>query len=67
VAKLDPLLLHTLVVALEQITRAVLLEGDEGRRVSEASIARARRVMLRVATGTVAGTGSRVSPMPMAE
>lgn len=67
VAKLDPLLLQTLVLALEQITRAILLEGDEGRRVSEASIARARRVMLRVATGTVAGTGSRVSPMPMAE
>jgi AcrR family transcriptional regulator len=66
-AKVDPLLVRTLVFALEQITRTVLQEGDEGRRVTEASIARARRVMLRVATGTVAGTGARVAPLPMAD
>jgi hypothetical protein len=63
-AKVDPLLVRTLVIALEQITRHVLEEGDEGRRVTEASIARARAVMMRIATATVAGEGSRVAPMP---
>ena len=42
----------------------VLHEGDEGRRVTAAHIARARAVMMRVATGTVAGHGARVSPLP---
>ncbi|NVB81398.1 MAG: TetR/AcrR family transcriptional regulator [Kofleriaceae bacterium] len=60
----DPLLIRALVIALEQITRVVLQEGDEGRRVTPAAIARARAVMLRIATGTVAGHGARVSPMP---
>lgn len=60
----DPLLIRALVIALEQITRVVLQEGDEGRRVTAASIARARAVMLRIATGTVAGHGARVSPLP---
>jgi AcrR family transcriptional regulator len=60
----DPLFIRTLVFALEQITRTVLEEGDEGRRVSTDSIARARAVMMRVATGAVAGTGARVSPLP---
>lgn len=63
-ARVDPLLIKTLVFALEQVTRTVLEEGDEGRRVSEASIARARAVMMRVATGTVAGHGDRVAPLP---
>jgi AcrR family transcriptional regulator len=63
-AKLDPLLLRALVFALEAITRTVLQDGDEGRRVTEASITRARRVMLRVATATIAGTGPRVAPLP---
>ncbi|HEY6036343.1 MAG TPA: helix-turn-helix domain-containing protein [Kofleriaceae bacterium] len=63
-AKVDPLLVRTLVIALEQITRHVLEEGDEGRRVTEASIARARAVMMRIATATIAGEGSRVSAMP---
>lgn len=63
----DPLLIRTLVFALEQITRIVLEQGDEGRRVTPESIARARAVMMRVATGAVAGTGARVAPLPMLE
>lgn len=65
--KVDPMLVRALVFALEQVTRNVLEQGDEGRRVTEASIVRARAVMLRVATGTVAGAGARVSPMPTIE
>lgn len=63
-ASVDPLLIRTLVIALEQVTRMVLHEGDEGRRVTAAHIARARAVMMRVATGTVAGHGARVAPLP---
>jgi AcrR family transcriptional regulator len=66
-AKVDPLIIKTLVFALEQVVRTVLEEGDEGRRVTDASIARARAVMMRVATGAVAGTGARVAPMPQHE
>lgn len=65
--RVDPLLIRTLVFALEQIVRTVLEQGDEGRRVTNESIARARAVMVRVATGTVAGTGPRVAPLPMNE
>ncbi len=63
----DPLLIRTLIFALEQVTRTVLEQGDHGRRVTEASIQRARAVMMRVATATVAGGGARVSPMPIVE
>jgi AcrR family transcriptional regulator len=63
-AKVDPLLIRTLVFALEQIVRVVLEQGDEGRRVTSESIARARAVMMRVATGAVAGSGARVAPIP---
>ena len=62
---IDPLFIRTLVFALEQITRTVLEQGDEGRRVTPDSITRARAVMMRVATGAVAGSGARVSPLPM--
>jgi len=65
--QVDPLLIRTLIFSLEQVTRSVLEEGDEGRRVTDASIARARAVMLRVATATVAGTGARVAPLPLRE
>ncbi len=60
----DPLLLRTLVFALEQVTRSVLKQGDEGRRVSAESVARARAVMMRVATAAVAGAGPQVAPLP---
>ncbi|HEY5947408.1 MAG TPA: helix-turn-helix domain-containing protein [Kofleriaceae bacterium] len=66
-AKVDPLLIKTLVFALEQVTRTVLEQGDEGRRVTSESIARARAVMMRVATAAVAGSGARVAPMPVLE
>lgn len=66
-ANIDPLLVRTLVFALEAVTRNVLQEGDEGRRVTEAMIQRARRVMMRVATASIAGTGARVAPMPTLE
>jgi AcrR family transcriptional regulator len=64
VRKVDPLFIRTLIFGLEQIVRVVLEQGDEGRRVTPDSIARARAVMLRIATGAIAGTGSRVSPLP---
>jgi AcrR family transcriptional regulator len=60
----DPLLVQTLMFAIEAIVRAVLQEGDEGRRVTPASIERARRVMMRIVSATVEGTGPRVAPMP---
>lgn len=66
-AKVDPLMIRTLVFALEQVVRTVLEQGDEGRRVTPDSIARARAVMMRVATGAVAGTGPRVAPFPVAD
>ncbi len=65
-AKLDPLLLRALVIALEAVTRHALQEGDEGRRVTDAMIGRARAVMMRVATATIAGSGARVAPLPHA-
>jgi hypothetical protein len=63
-SKIDPMLTRTLVFALEQITRTVLEQGDEGRRVTEASIARARAVMMRIATASIAGSGARLTPIP---
>jgi AcrR family transcriptional regulator len=66
-AKVDPLMIRTLVFALEQVVRTVLEQGDEGRRVTTDSITRARAVMMRVATGAVAGTGPRVAPLPIIE
>jgi AcrR family transcriptional regulator len=61
----DPLLLRGLMLGLEAVTRMVLAQGDEGRRVDEASIERARRVMARVASATLTGQGPRVTPMPL--
>lgn len=62
--KVDPLLIRTLVYALEAMVRVVLQEGDEGRRVTDAQVQRARRVMMRIATASVAGSGARVAPLP---
>ena len=61
---IDPLLMRTLVFALEQVTRTVLEQGDEGRRVSAESVARARAVIMRIATASIAATGPRVAPLP---
>lgn len=63
-APLDPLLLRGLLVALEAVTRIVLAEGDEGRRVTQHSLDRARRVMIRLASATLAGQGAKIGPLP---
>jgi len=61
----DALLFRALLLALEGVTRLVLQDGDEGRRVTDESFARARAVMLRVATAAIAGEGAGVTPLPM--
>jgi AcrR family transcriptional regulator len=63
--RVDPLFVRTLVLALEAMVRCVLLEGDEGRRVTDAQIARGRRVMTRIVTGAIAGEGPQVSELPL--
>jgi AcrR family transcriptional regulator len=60
----DPLLVRTLMFAIEAIVRSILQEGDEGRRISADSIARARRVLARIVSATVLGSGPRIAPMP---
>jgi AcrR family transcriptional regulator len=60
----EPLVARALVMALEGVTRIVLAEGDEGRKLTELSIERARRVMARLATATLAGEGPGVTPLP---
>jgi AcrR family transcriptional regulator len=60
----DPWLVKTILFAVEAMVRQVLQEGDEGRRVTSESIDRAKRVLMRVVTATVEGSGSRIAPMP---
>lgn len=62
--KLDPLLMRAIVLGLEGVTRNTLAEGDQGRAVTPASIQRAKRVMLRMATATLNGTGPGVTALP---
>ena len=64
---LDTLLFRGILFALEGITRLVLEEGDEGRRVSPESFERARAIMLRMATAAIAGEGAGVAPLPTPE
>ena len=61
----DTLMFRALLLALEGVTRLVLQEGDEGRRVADESFARARAVMLRIATAAIAGGGAGVAPLPI--
>ena len=63
----DPLLLRALLLSLEAIVRILLEEGDEGRRVTDASLARGRRVMARLVTSSLEGVGPRVAPLPTLE
>jgi AcrR family transcriptional regulator len=63
--RIDPLLFRALLLSLEQGVRIMLEEGDEGRHVTDASIERVRRVMYRIATATLVGTGPGVAPMPL--
>lgn len=62
--RVDPLLHRALILALEGATRIMLEECDEGRKVTPAKVARTRRVVLRIATAALAGTGSGVTPLP---
>lgn len=64
-ARVDPLLVRTALFALEAVTRQVLSDGDEGRKVTPASIERARRVMVRIVTAGFAGSGEGVTPLPL--
>ncbi len=66
-ARLDPLLVRTTIFALEAITRQVLTDGDEGRKVSAASVERARKVMVRLVSAGFAGSGEGVTPLPLGE
>lgn len=65
--KIDPLLFRSVLLALEGATRIMLEEDDEGRHVTDASIERVRRVMMRIATAALAGSGASVAPLPFAE
>ncbi len=60
----DPMFVRTLVLAIEAIVRVVLTEGDEGRRVTEEQIARARRIMARIVTAAITGEGPHVTEYP---
>ncbi len=66
-ARLDPLMVRTAIFALEAITRQVLTEGDEGRKVTMAAVERARKVMVRMVSAGFAGTGAGVTPLPLDE
>jgi AcrR family transcriptional regulator len=63
-AKVDSLVHRALIIALEGITRVALAEGDSGRKVTDASLERVRRVMVRIATATLVGSGAGVAPLP---
>lgn len=67
IAKVDPLLVRCTLFALEAVTRHILTEGDEGRRVAPSSIERARKVMNRVVTAGFVGEGEGVTPLPLAK
>ncbi|MBZ0234120.1 MAG: TetR/AcrR family transcriptional regulator [Deltaproteobacteria bacterium] len=61
----DPWLTRGLLLALEGVTRMMLEACDEGRKVTPAAVARVRRVMLRMATASIAGEGPQVAPVPL--
>jgi AcrR family transcriptional regulator len=65
-ANVDPLLVRATLFALEAVTRHILTEGDQGRRVSPAALERGRKVMNRIVTAGFAGSGDGVAPMPLA-
>lgn len=62
--QVDPWLFRALFLALEGITRVALEQGNEGREVTEDGLARARRVMMRMAAASIAGEGQGVPPLP---
>lgn len=50
----DPIMFRGLVLALEGLTRSALEDGDEGRNVSEASLASVRAATMRIADAVLA-------------
>ena len=60
----DPWVTKTIVFAIEAMVRSLLHEGDEGRRVTDAMVERARKVLRRIVSATVLATGPRIAPMP---
>jgi AcrR family transcriptional regulator len=64
-AKVDPLLVRATLFALEAVTRQVLMDGDEGRKVSPAALDRARKVMNRLVTAGFRGKGPGIAPLPL--
>lgn len=58
--RVDPLLFRALILAIEGVTRLTLEQGDEGRHVTEESLARARRVMTHMVRSTLALAESNV-------
>lgn len=64
--KIDPLAFRAVLFALEGAVRLMLEECDQGRKVTKEAIDRTRRVMMRIATATLAGEGPGVAPVPLA-
>ncbi len=60
----DPLAMRGVLLALEGVVRLMLEDCDEGRKVTADAVARVRRVMMRIATATIAGEGPGVAPVP---
>jgi len=65
VPEADPMLIRGILLALEGVVRLMLEECDQGRAVTNDAVARVRAIMLRIATGSVAGEGPDVSPLPL--
>lgn len=62
--RLDPLILMSLVLALEAVPRLLMDAGDQGRAVTDEGVARARVVMMRIVTAVLQGEGAGVTPLP---
>lgn len=63
-ATVDPLVFRTLILTFEAATRTMIEACDHGRGVTLDAIARARAVMMRIGSATMAGHGDGVTPIP---
>ena len=61
----DPLLVQMLVLTFDAVPRMLFEESDEGRGFDRSAVARARRVMTRIFSSVVYGSGPRVTPLPI--
>jgi len=61
---IDPLLFRGIIVAVEGVTRIMLQQCDEGRRVTDDAVERVRVVLRRMASAAIAGDGPGVTAMP---